>query len=175
MFARTLLLLLTLTPTLTLASSFEAASDFTLPFRLNIEGAGNSGRENTTLGFEFRHNASDLLQWGMRLQFDVEQNNGAFRKWGLAPFLTEHWMRQETLHPYARMELPYIWKGAPNNQGNDSTMDLGIGLGVGVAWKKENFPLSVNYDFGFHYYFGITDALSELTIDLFRIGVSYLF
>jgi hypothetical protein len=174
MFRRTLLILLLL-PSLGRASNLEIASDVTVPFRLNVQGKGNSGQENLMLGTEFRYDASDLAQWGFRFQVDLDRYRGAFRRWGIAPFLTEHWMWHETWHPYARFELPFLLKGAPNNLGSDSKLDLGLGGGVGVAWRIENSPLAIYYDFGFHYFFGIGDALSILSIDLFRIGMAYRF
>jgi len=175
MIRRALLIAILLIPTLGEASPFEIASDITLPFRLTLQGAGASSRENTKLGLEFRHTVSEATQWGVRFDMDLEEYQGAFRKMGVGPFVTGHWMEHETWHPFARFELPYIWKGAPNNHGDSSQLDLGLGGGVGIAWHLEDNPVSIYYNFGFHYFFGIGDALSTISIDLFRIGVSYRF
>ena len=153
--------------------------DFSLPFTLLVDGKGNSGRENLNLGADFRHWFTETQNWGLRFGFDLDRHNGLFRKLGLAPGYAHHWLVHENWRPFLRFDAPFLLRGALNNKGAKDQKDLGIGGGAGFVWKLGDAvgldDLEFRYDFDFHYYFGIGDAVTVVGMDLFRFGFEYRF
>jgi hypothetical protein len=157
----------------------DAGIDFGMPYVLKANGGSVKERGNMNMGLSARYWTNDNVNYAVRLAFDLEEKL-TNRQIVLAPGLQYHFMEATSaLRPYVRGDLPITLMGAPNTGGVDSKQDIGLAAGVGVAWNMgeavgvEN--LSMRYDFDMAYNFGMGDAVTVLSLDIFKIGFDYRF
>lgn len=165
--------------TTTQTPSMVFGVDLSQPYILTIDGNSVSQRANLNMGLEYRYFTNDTLNFGLRYAFDVEKQAGSNRMMAVVPEIQVQWLQGQTWMPYFRADLPFLLKGAPNTAGDSDQMDLGANIGTGLAWNLGNQigidHLLLRYDFTIGYLFGIQDALTQISLEFFKIGMEYRF
>jgi hypothetical protein len=158
---------------------FGVGVETSIPFTLMVDGNGVRGRQNLNVAIDGRYWWNEEGNAGLRFSFDAEKRSGSLRRLGLAPGVARHFLPNEDWSPYLRLDVPMLFRGAPNEAGSADQFDIGFSGGAGVAWKLGDaigWPgMEFRYDFDISYFIGAGGALSVLALDLFRVGVDYRF
>jgi hypothetical protein len=161
------------------ASPVLIGADVGMPYLFRVDGNSVKTRGNLNLGLDGRYFVDENLNFGGRFGMDLQKRGASVRRISFEPGLQYRWMTHERFSPHFRFDVPVALRGAPNNVGSDSKMDVGIGSGGGLSWNLGGAlgvpGMALRYDFGFQYWLGIGDAVTVLALELFKFGLEYRF
>ena len=154
--------------------------DSSVPYLYRANGTNVKTRGNINMGVDYRYFTSENMNLGLRASFDVEKRSGTNRQFGVSPGMQYLWTPGETWVPFARADLPFTLRGAPNTSGSSSKQDVGVSGGLGMGWNvgkqfNSETNLMLRYDLDVAYMFGVGSAVNSLSFEFAKIGLDYRF